>query len=146
MDTFQVQEEQRLGAPFVLSCAKQRFTSIIYPEVDQFIERQDVGRPLVLDVGYITHDLEYITGQRTYISTIGKVYSERMHVRAVTPNLFQVVLPGLSTVRERRIDSGNWLVTEELYTPHGSQGAMVGTLYKDKIGLKVNQSMLFQVN
>lgn len=65
------------------------------------------------------------------LTNLGHVYSDWTNVYGVSPNFFDVMLPGFLVVNEMDTESP-YPLTEQLYTPLGSASAFVGSLYKDK--------------
>ena len=59
--------------------------------------------------------LQSLLGRRTYIKTLGKIYTHRNDVYAVSPNFAHVSDARFLAVREQRAGVP-WSVTEDLYS------------------------------
>ena len=79
------------------------------------------------------------------ITNIGHVFRDLTEVYGVTPNFFDVTIPGFLQVDEMDKTSPYPLLTQ-LYTPVGTGCAIIGSLYKSKIGITdLNSQFLIEI-
>eukprot|EP01094_Clydonella_sp_ATCC50884_P023842 TRINITY_DN5816_c0_g1_i1.p1 TRINITY_DN5816_c0_g1~~TRINITY_DN5816_c0_g1_i1.p1 ORF type:complete len:418 (-),score=84.62 TRINITY_DN5816_c0_g1_i1:444-1697(-) len=128
----------------VLYQSKQRSGTIIKLYSYHGIPRQTVREleqwahesPMVQDVAWNTASLKITlpdVRQEILMSNIGHVFNDRVYVYGVSPNFFDVVLPGFLVVGE--MDGAEESLLYQLYSPEGSSGAIVGTLYRSLLGV-----------
>jgi hypothetical protein len=127
----------RLRCPFAEVPAPER----LFRKVDALVESDDNG---CLDAAYVSHTLQTLIGPRNYIRNLGRIYSHRNDVYAVSPNFAQVSDSRFLAIREQRAGVP-WSVTEDLYSPRGSQSLVLGSLYRSSMGLNLNSSLLLEM-
>lgn len=168
MITFQFQWEQRYGTGLRMQCSFYSSMNLIetLSSVDDILlpqerpstpppppapgepeeeEEEWSDLPPVEDVAYVTYNLGDILGQRSFINTLGRIMYAGADVYAVSPNYDQVVLPGFEQINSRAPPANSedsFSITEQLYTPRGSQSLVIGSLYKDNMALTLNSTLL----
>jgi hypothetical protein len=80
-------------------------------------------------IAWLSHSIYSISNVETRIYTIGKTSSAPQYVYAASPNLFDATLPGFLVIDKSDEGSG-YSLSEQLYTPRGSQSALLGSLYQ----------------
>lgn len=132
-----------MGTPFRLRCpipevpAPER----LFETVDALVESDENS---ILDAAYVSHRLQTMLGARNYIKNVGRIYSHRNDVYAVSPNFADVSDGRFMAIREQRAGVP-WSVTEDLYSPRGSQAMVLGSLYRSTMGLDLNSSLLLEM-
>lgn len=79
--------------------------------------------------------LRYVVSEfnDAHITNIGHAFHDWNDVYGVSPQIFDVTIPGFLKVQKQR-QSSFPLVTQ-LFTPEGTGSALVGALYQTRIGL-----------
>jgi len=92
---------------------------------------------IVDDYAWRSFGLEYLLTATTRATNIGRTFSANVWVTAVSPNYFNVSIPGFLVTEEytSTIDP-----LQNLYSAQGSHGAMVGSMYKKLLGLHLPSS------
>jgi len=85
IESFEMQHRQLMGTPVRLHCPF--FAQLDHQAVDSVVQEN----PLILDAAYASHSLQTLVGQRTYLKNLGRIFSHRNDVYAVTPNAAQVL-------------------------------------------------------
>jgi hypothetical protein len=80
-------------------------------------------------IAWLSHSIYSVSNVETRIFTIGKTSSAPQYVYAASPNLFDATLPGFLVIDKSDEGSG-YSLSEQLYTPKGSQSALLGSLYQ----------------
>ena len=89
---------------------------------------------------YVVPDFEH-----PYGTNIGHVFRESILVWGITPNFFDVAIPGFLQISDKD-ESSPYSILEQLYTPIGSGSAILGSLYKKDLGLsKLDSQFLLEV-
>ena len=135
---FEMQEKQLMGTPVRLYCPP--YAQLDHAEVDRLVQKN----AHIHDAAYVSHTLQRLMGQRTYIKNLGRIYSHRNDVYAVSPNADQVIDRRFLLIRQQR--SGvPWSLTDDLYSVRGSQSVILGSLFQSSMGLGLNSSLLLQM-
>ena len=94
---------------------------------------------------WATQPLRYVVPEYNgiHMTNIGHVYSDWVEVIGVTPQIFDVTIPGFLQVGTMNKTSPFPLATQ-LYTTEGTGSALVGSLYQSLVGLPTldNQFLL----
>ena len=69
-----------------------------------------------------------------HISNIGHAFHDWNDVYGISPQFFDVAIPGFLKVQKQR--ESEFPLLTQLYTPLGTGSALVGSLYQTKVGLK----------
>ncbi|PRP86887.1 hypothetical protein PROFUN_03635 [Planoprotostelium fungivorum] len=86
---------------------------------------------IIQDYAWRSVGLEKANSATTLAMNLGKTFSSPVWVTAISPNYFDVSIPGFLSLNEYRENVDPlW----NLYTPKGSHSALVGTLYKKNMG------------
>ncbi|CAG9319834.1 unnamed protein product [Blepharisma stoltei] len=80
----------------------------------------------------------------TLLKNLGKAYEYNVQIYGVSPNLIDTIFGEFVIVTDRDTSTGLSL-SEQLYTPEGTQGALMGTLYEDMLDLSVSPNSTFLV-
>ena len=139
--SFEMQELQQMGVQLRLFCPAWAGGRLSHALVDALVASSE----LVLDAAYVSHTLQTMSGSRNDIKTLGRVFSHRNDVYAVSPNAADVIDARFLAIREQR--SGlSWSITEDLYSVRGSQSLILGSLYRSTMGLTMNSSLLLMLS
>lgn len=78
------------------------------------------------------------------LSNVGRYFLDNTRVYACSPNLYDVTIGGFLNINS--FDSSQWggdfSIIESLYTELGSSALVMGTVYKDKMGLSLGSQVL----
>lgn len=92
--------------------------------------------PLIEDFGWVSYHLDDLSLSRApvKISNLGRYLKDTSKVYAASPNIFELVKPGFFTPALED-PSSPFSIEEQLYTPKGFRGILLGELYKTRLAL-----------
>jgi ABC-type antimicrobial peptide transport system permease subunit len=98
---------------------------------------------IIEDYGWISKPVDEILrdADDIVITNLGKIYEYVPNIVGVSPNLLDVVLKEFIVIEEE--DDSGLTLSEQLYTPRGTQGAVLGTAFKDFLQIDINESSTF---
>ena len=138
------QERQKMGSAVRLKCPiymRSSSMTTLMRSVEMLLDDD----AQVEDAAYVSHSLQSLSGHASYIKTLGRVFVHRNDVFAVSPNALRVLDPRFLAVSHSRQGLAPTSLSEELYTPAGSESMIVGALYRTSMALTLNQSLLLEL-
>lgn len=85
-----------------------------------------------------------LDAEEVVITNLGKIYEYVPNIVGISHNTFDTVIKDFIIIDDE-VDSGLSL-SEQLYTPRGTQGAIIGTAYKDLLQLEIDKDSTFVVH
>ena len=79
--------------------------------------------------------------ERVLIKNLGKAYEFESKVVGVSPNLMETILEDFNFIGEE--ETTGLSLTEQLYTAKGTQGGLMGSVFKNKLDLELSKDSTF---
>lgn len=108
------------------------------------LEQIALNDPSIADYAWVSYGLISTSGaiQKTETSNLGHLYRNSATVSAVSPNFFEVAIPGFLNIHQVAYDPDINLQTDsqlayQLYSAEGSKSMILGSLYQQRMGLSL---------
>jgi ABC-type antimicrobial peptide transport system permease subunit len=152
--TFSYQQQQRTGCYLQVRGGDYDVYTKTWRSLRTVRDFEDLMRQentTVKSHAWVTYELrEAIAESRdTRLTNLGHLYDANQRIFGVSPNIFQAAIQGFLRVQSSIYDGDNNYVendlTSLLYTSDGSKQALLGSLYKVRVGLELNKPFLFSL-
>ena len=103
--------------------------------------------PYLVDFAWVSYHLFDLSQHRTRVgvSNLGKYVQDQANVYGASPNIFDVVKPGFFEPSLWN-ETSPFSVAEQLYTPKGLYGMIMGEYYRTRLGLSnLNKNLSIDV-
>lgn len=145
MSTMTYQTEQSNGAYIKVQSNGKVFEGVGIDRKDQ-LETIAMSDPSIAGFAWVSLPLSLTNDsiEMQEISNLGHLYRDVNFVYAVSPNFFEIAIPGFLNINEVAHDPDINLANEnqlayQLYSAEGSKSMILGTRYKDFLGLSLSQ-------
>ncbi|KAH3732931.1 DUF214 family protein [Pelomyxa schiedti] len=138
VSSFQYSLLQDAGAPVVVYA---RGSPNLLP-LAQSLEGATATDPRIQGYTWKTRNLAEITGMGMGVSNLGHIYSASNTRNGLSPNFFNVSLPGFLKVSEQLYDPSVPSNAKRVYTLDGSRSTVLGSTYKKYLGVKPGDHVL----
>jgi len=105
------------------------------------LEDWAVNNSMVEDFAWVSYHLYDLSPSRTYtgISNLGNTMRHSMEIYGASPNILDVCLPDYF-IPDLWNENSPFTIGQQLYTPKGMRGSLLGSYYETDLGLTTLQS------
>jgi hypothetical protein len=110
------------------------------------LEEMALNNPLIESFAWITSPMNNIVPQVSSITiaNIGHSFFSNQILLSASPNIYSVTIDGFLVDSERYPSPDKFTIVEDLYSVRGSHSMVLGSVYRDNIGIELPDQFLLQ--